>query len=265
MKITVHGNETHYELDGPPSAPVLLLSHPLATTLKVWEPQRTDLAQKYRVLLYDTLGHGGSGAPCGPYTLEQLAEQAGGLIEALGINQVHFLGLSMGGMIGQTLALVQPHRVASLMIANSSSRTPPEAKPLWAERIKVAESEGMEPLVEPTIGRWFTAPFRQKHPEVVERVRGMIRGTSPLGYAACCHAIAALDLTDRIHQIRVPTLILVGESDQGMPVEMSRAIQERVHESELSVIPSASHLANTEQPGAFTQAVTAFLHRVSQV
>jgi 3-oxoadipate enol-lactonase len=263
MKIAVNGNEVNYEFDGPASAPVIMLSHALATSLKVWEPQMEALVRGFRVLRYDTLGHGGTSIPRGPYTLEQLAGQAGGLLDALKIEQVHFLGLSMGGMIAQTLALLRPRLLLSLTLCGSSSRIPAEAQPLWQERIKIAESEGMEPLVEPTIGRWFTPPFRQAHPDIIERVRGMIRGTAPQGYSACCHAIAALNLTERIRAIKVPTLVLVGGEDQGTPVVMSRAIHEQIAGSEMIVIPSASHLSNTEQPEAFNRAVTSLLDRVA--
>ena len=128
----------------------------------------------------------------------------------------------MGGMIGQTLALAAPGLFASLALCDTSSRIPAEAKPLWAERIKTAETQGMEPLVEPTIGRWFTAPFVAGRKDVVDRVRAMIRATKPAGYAGCCHAISALDLTDKIAAIKLPTLIVVGEEDQGTPVAASR-------------------------------------------
>jgi 3-oxoadipate enol-lactonase len=263
MKIEVNGDEVNYEFVGPASAPVIMLSHSLATSLKVWEPQMATLVRDFRVLRYDALGHGGTSVPHGPYTLEQLAGQAGGLLDALKIDRVHFLGLSMGGMISQTLALLRPRLLISQVLCGSSSRTPAEAQPLWQERIKIAESEGMEPLVEPTIGRWFTPPFRQAHPEIIEGVRGMIRATAPQGYSACCHAIAALDLTERIHAIKVPTLILAGAEDPGMPPAISRAIHEQIAGSEMVVIPSASHLSNTEQPEAFNRAVTSFLDRLA--
>jgi 3-oxoadipate enol-lactonase len=263
MKIMIDGNRVNYEMDGPTSAPVVMLSHALATNLSLWDPQTEVLARDFRVLRYDTLGHGSSSAPPGPYSLDQLARQAAGLLDALGIARVHFLGLSMGGMIAQALALIRPQSVTSLLLCDTSSRIPPEAQTLWQERIRIAESEGMEPLVEPTVARWFTAPFRAAHPDVIERVRGMIRGTSPSGCAACCRAIAALDLTDRLQAIQAPALVIVGEEDQGTPVAMSRTIHERIAGSEMVILPSASHLSNVEQPQAFNRAVTAFLGRVA--
>src|SRR5207245_9065419 len=151
----------------------------------------------WRVLSYDTRGHGGTDAPKAAYTLDQLADDAQALLRALGIQRTHWVGLSMGGMIGQTLALKAPELCASLVLCDTTSRVPPEAKPQWEERIRTADTEGMESLVEPTLGRWFTPPFRERQPEVVERVRAMILGTKPAGYIGCCRAMAGLGLTDR--------------------------------------------------------------------
>lgn len=261
MKIAVNGIDVNYTLEGPAGAPVVTLSHSLAANLSMWEPQLKPLLARYRVLNYDTRGHGGTDAPAGAYSLEQLAEDARALLQALGITRTHWVGLSMGGMIGQTLALRSPELFLSLALCDTSSRIPAEAKPLWQERIKTAETQGMEPLVEPTIGRWFTAPFREQGKPVVDRVRAMIRNTNPRGYAGCCHAISALDLTDRISAIKQRTLVIVGEEDQGTPVAASRAIQAQIAGAELQILKSAAHLSNLEQPEAFTAALTAFLAR----
>ena len=263
MKIEVKGNQVNYQLEGPVSAPVLMLSHSLATHLTLWDPQVDALVRDFRILRYDIMGHGGSDVPRVPYALDDLAGQAGDLLDLLGIKQVHFLGLSLGGMIGQTLALKRPGCLASLMLCGTTCRIPPEAQPLWQERISIAESEGMEPLVEPTIARWFTPPFRAARPETVERVRGMIRATSPLGYSGCCRAITNFDLAEHIHAISLPAMILVGEADQAMPIAMSRAVQERIAGSELVIIPAASHLSSMEQPEAFNRAIMTFLNRTA--
>jgi 3-oxoadipate enol-lactonase len=263
VKITANGIAMNYTLDGPAGAPVVTLSHSLAADLSMWDPQMPALAARYRVLRYDTRGHGGTDAPAAAYTLAQLAEDARALLAALGIGRTHWIGLSMGGMIGQTLALGSPGLFASLSLCDTSSRVPAEARPLWGDRIKTAETQGMEPLVEPTIGRWFTAPFVASRKDVVDRVRAMIRATKPAGYAGCCHAISALDLTDKISAIKAPTLIVVGEEDQGTPVAASRAINEKIAGSELVIIKSASHLSNLEQPEEFTRALTTFLGRAA--
>lgn len=261
MKITANGIGIHYQLGGPASGPVVTLSHSLATNLSMWDPQMPALASRYRVLRYDTRGHGATDAPEGPYWLEQLAEDARALLQALGIAQTHFIGLSMGGFIGQILALTYPQMLHSLVLCDTTSRVPPEAKGMWDERIRVAATQGMEPHVEPTIARWFTAPFGERRTDVVDRVRGMIRGTTPRGYIGCCHAIAALDLTDRLSAVRTPTLIIVGEDDPATPVAASRTIHERIQDSELVILKSASHLSNVEQAEAFNRAVTTFLAR----
>lgn len=263
MKVNVNGIGVNYTLDGPPQAPVVTLSHSLATDLSMWDPQMATLTARYRVLRYDTRGHGGTDAPAGPYTLDQLATDAKALLSALGIPRTHWIGLSMGGMIGQTLALGSPGLFASLSLCDTSSRIPAEAKPLWVERIKTAQTQGMEPLVEPTINRWFTAPFVAAHKDLVDRVRAMIRATKPAGYAGCCHAISALDLTDKLAAIKLPTLIVVGEEDQGTPVAASRTMHEKIAGSDLVIIKSASHLSNVEQPTEFTRAITALLTRLT--
>jgi 3-oxoadipate enol-lactonase len=263
MKVAVNGITVNYTLDGPADAPVVTLSHSLATDLSMWEPQMKALTGRYRVLRYDTRGHGGTDAPAGAYSLGQLADDARAMLQALGIARTHWVGLSMGGMIGQTLALSSPGLFQSLVLCDTTSRVPAEMKSAWADRIKTAESRGMESLVEPTIERWFTAPFRARRPEVVEPVRAMIRNTNPRGYAGCCHAIAALDLTDRLSAIKVPTLVIVGEDDPGTPVAASRTIQSQIVGSELEILKSAAHLSNIEQPEAFDAALTRFLARVS--
>jgi 3-oxoadipate enol-lactonase len=259
MRINANGISMHYTLNGPPSAPVVTLSHSLATHLGMWEPQVTVLATRFRVLRYDTRGHGETDAPAGAYSLDLLAEDAKALLSVLGIERTHFCGLSMGGMIGQVLALKYPEVLRSLILCDTSSRIPPEAKPMWDDRIRIAEAQGMEPHVEPTIGRWFTAPFVTRRANVIDPVRDMIRQTRPQGYIGCCHAIKALDLTEQLHAVTTPTLIVVGEDDAGTPVAASRAIHERIKGSELVILKSASHLSNIEQADAFNAAVTTFL------
>jgi 3-oxoadipate enol-lactonase len=262
MQITVNGINVNYTLEGPASGPVITLSNSLASNLSMWEPQTPALASRCRILCYDTRGHGGTDAPAGPYSLEELTEDVRALLQALGITRTHFIGLSMGGMIGQIMALKYPHMLQSVVLCDTMSRVPTEAKPTWEERIHTADTRGMESLVEPTIARWFTAPFREQRPDVIDKVRTMIRTTPPRGYSGCCHAIAALNLTDQLPAITLPTLIIVGEDDPGTPVAASRVIHEQIKGSELVILKSAAHLSNMEQPEAFNQALTAFLQRL---
>ena len=261
MRITANGIAINYTLEGPAAAPVVTLSHSLATTLQMWDGQVPALAERYRVLRYDTRGHGGTDAPAGAYTLEQLAEDARALLRALGIPRTHFVGLSMGGMIGQVLGIQSPDLLQSLSLCDTSSRIPPEARPMWEERVRVAEAQGMEPHVETTLGRWFTAPYRERHPERVAPVAAMIRATKPAGFVGCCQAIKMLDLTDRIAAITTRTLVIVGEDDAGTPVAASRTIHERIRGSELVILPAASHLSNIEQAESFNRALLDFLAR----
>ena len=262
MRVSVNGITVHYTLDGAANAPVVTLGHSLATDLSMWEPQMKALTARYRVLRYDTRGHGGTEAPAGAYSLGQLADDAREMLKALGVARTHWVGLSMGGMIGQTLALASPELFLSLALCDTSSRIPAEMKSAWADRIKTAETQGMEPLVEPTIGRWFTAPFRERRKDVVDTVRAMIRNTKPQGYAGCCHAISHLDLTDKLGAIKIPTVVIVGEEDQGTPVAASQAIQSKIAGSQLQILKSAAHLSNMEQPEAFDASLTSFLSRL---
>ncbi len=240
------------------------LSHSLATSLELWEPQMGALTSCHRVLRFDTRGHGRSAVPDGPYTLEGLVEDVRALLLGLGVTRTHFVGISMGGMIGQLLAATYPEMVSGLVLCDTSCRMDPNSRPLWDERIAIAESAGMGPLVEATIPRWFTPTFVAAHPEVVDPVRAMIRNTNPRGYAGCAHAVKNLNIEARLSDIRAPTLVMVGEEDPGTPVEAARAIQDKIKGAELVVLPSASHLSNLEQPDAFNRRVTAFLGQIDR-
>jgi 3-oxoadipate enol-lactonase len=259
MKVQTNGIELSYSVEG--QGPWLVMSHSLACNHSMWDEQAQLLKSRYRVLRFDTRGHGGSDAPAGAYTMEMLSEDLCGLLDALSIEHPHFIGLSMGGMIGMTFALKYPKRFRTLIVCDTSSRMPPEAAPIWEGRIKIAAEQGMEPLVEPTLQRWFTEPFYQSNKAVMKRVAQMIRTTSPAGYIGCCKAIPSINLTDRLPSLTVPVQVVVGEQDVGTPVAMSRAIQDAIAGSEIVVIPSASHLSNLEQPAAFNNAVAEFLDR----
>ncbi len=259
MRIIANDLVTHCLFDGPAGAPVVTLSHSLAASLEMWEPQLPALTARYRVLRYDTRGHGGSEVPPGPYTLEMLADDVVGLLHALGIERTHFIGLSMGGMIGQAVALTRPEVLDSLVLADTSSRVPPESGPLWDARIATAETQGMAALVDGTIERWFTAPFIARSPEVVDQIRMLIRTTAPQGFAGCSQAIRKLDYADRLGEICVPTMIIVGAEDMGTPVAASEFMHAAIAGSELVVLPSAAHLSNIEQAEKFNEAITSFL------
>jgi 3-oxoadipate enol-lactonase len=225
----------------------------------MWDPQIAALKGGYRILAYDTRGHGASEAPKGAYTLGMLADDLKALLDALGVKDPHYCGLSMGGMIGQTFALKYPGVLRTLTLADTSSRIPPEAWPLWQDRIKLAEQKGMAPLVQPTLERWFTEPFRKSSPEPVAAIAKLIAATPVAGYAGCCHAIPKIDLTARLKEIKTPILVLCGDQDPGTPPAMSKEIHEHAPGSKLVMIPQAAHLANLENPAAFTRAMQEFL------
>jgi len=259
LRAHVNGINVNYELHGREGAPCLVLSHSLACSVRMWDPQIAALKDKYRILAYDTRGHGGTDAPMGAYTLELLADDLFFLLKELKITAAHYCGLSMGGMIGQTFALKYPGVFKTLALADTTSRYPAEAAPVWADRVKTAEAKGMEPLAQPTLERWFTESFRKSNPAVVEAIRKLIVATPVAGYAGCCHALPKINATARLKEIRCPILVIVGEQDPGTPVAMAKEIHDNAPGSRLVIIPQAAHLANLEQPAAFTAAMETFL------
>ena len=261
MKLSINGIEINYAIEG--EGPVVTFSHSLGCNLSMWDAQAAALRGRYRVLRFDTRGHGQSGAPAGAYTLEQLAEDVHGLLGGLGIARTHFVGLSMGGMIGQIFALTYPEMVQSLVLCDTTSRYPAAAAPVWQDRIKTVEAKGMEPLVEPTLGRWFTAPFRARRPDLMGQVGAMIRATPAQGYVGCCHAIPKINATDRLGTVACPALVIVGEEDPGTPVEMARDIHAALPSAELAILRSASHLSNLEQPEEFNRVLVRFLDKAA--
>jgi len=259
MRIKAKGIQMNYELSGRKDAPVVVLSHSLGSSLKMWDPQMEALEPHFKVVRYDTRGHGGTEAPAGAYTLEQLGEDAISLFNALGIDTVHWVGISMGGMIGQGLALNHTNRLQSLTLCDTAATIPKEAQPIWQERIDTAHDKGMQALVEPTLERWFTPSFLRQNPQILALIRKQFLSTPVKGYIGCIEAIRKLNYLDRLSEIKMPTLIIVGEDDPGTPVAASEAIHERIINSKLVVLPSARHFSNVEQPEAFNAALMKFL------
>jgi 3-oxoadipate enol-lactonase len=262
LKVTANGIEINYEIAG--NGPWLTLSHSLACNLHMWDEQMDALTSKYKVLRYDTRGHGASSAPAAAYTLEQLADDAHALFAALGIKETHWAGLSMGGMIGQTYALKYPGVFKSMVLADTTSRYPADAQPAWNDRIKSVEANGMQAIADATLARWFTEPYRKTNPPALARVGASIRATPVAGFVGCCHAIPKINVTHRLKDVRCPTLVIVGEQDPGTPVAMAREIHDAMPGSELVIIASAAHLSNIEQPQAFNAALLGFLDRVAK-
>jgi 3-oxoadipate enol-lactonase len=257
MKIHANGIDIRYDIAG--AGPWLLLAHSLATDLTLWDEQVAALTARFRVLRFDTRGHGGSSAPDMPYDLPMLAADVVGLMDALAIGQAHFVGISMGGMIGQHVALAAPARVDRLVLVSTTSGYPAEARAMWGDRIAAVRAQGMEPLVAPTLERWFTSPWRQAHTEVMARIGGLIRSTPVVGYIGSGLAIADLDTTARLPALRCPTLVIAGANDAGTPPAMGRKIAEQVPAARFESIDSASHLCNIEQAETFNRLLLGFL------
>jgi 3-oxoadipate enol-lactonase len=262
MKVKANGIDINYEIEG--EGPWLTMSHSLACNLHMWDPQMPVLTKKFKVLRFDTRGHGQSSAPAGEYTLEQLADDLKGLLDALKIKQTHYAGLSMGGMIAQAFALKYPGVFQSMVLADTTSRRPPNAGQMWGERIQNAQTKGMGALVQGTLERWFTEPYRNSRKDVMEKIGNDIRNTPVNGFVGCCHAISKVDYLDRLKEIKVPALIIVGEQDHGTPPEAARVIQQNLPGSELKVIPSAAHISNVEQAQVFNDSMLGFLNRVAR-
>ncbi len=262
MKAKVNGIEISYSVEG--EGPWITLSHSLACDSAMWDAQMDMLEKQFKVLRFDTRGHGQSEAPDSAYTLEQMADDVHGLLAHLGIEQTHWMGLSMGGMIGQAFALKYPGVFSSMILADTTSRQPPNGAALWNERIQNAKTKGMGALVEGTLARWFTDGYRAANPDAMANIGAVIRSTPVAGYAGCCAGISTIDLTDRLKEIKCPTLVLVGEQDQGTPVAASQAIRDNLPGAEMLVIPSAAHISNIEQPAVFNVAVRDFLTRVGK-
>jgi 3-oxoadipate enol-lactonase len=261
MHIQGNGISIHYEIDGPENAPIVVLSHSLAANLGMWDTQMSALLPHFRILRYDTRGHGQTDAPAGNYTLELLARDLFSLMDGLGISAAHFVGLSMGGMIGQAAALDNSSRFHSITLCDTSSRLPSEALPMWEERITTAQSEGMDALVASTIDRWFSRAFQERCDILVDPIRTMIRSTPVAGYCGCSRAIMGLNLTEQIATIALPTLLMVGKDDPGTPVAAHETIQQQIVGSGLVVIPDALHFSNIEQHETFNTNLLEFLKR----
>jgi len=259
MKTTSNGHSVHFELSGKRGRQVIAFSHSLASSTVMWERQAEHFGKKFAVLLYDIRGHGKSEATPAPYSLEQLASDFVGLLDALRLEKVHFVGLSLGGMSGQAMGILHPDRLASLCLCDTSCRTTEEMAKTWEERIASVRKKGLGPELEPTMKRWFSADFSAKGSPLLERIRDQFIRTPAEGYAGCAEAIRGLDFQDRLSSVRMPVQVVVGERDPGTPVAAARAIHARIEGSKLVVIPEALHLPNVEKPEIFNEAIESFL------
>ncbi|HWH81996.1 MAG TPA: alpha/beta fold hydrolase [Burkholderiaceae bacterium] len=252
-------------LQGPSEggkAPIVL-SHALGLDLHMWDALAAPLAAAgHPVLRYDQRGHGGSAVPPGPYAMDDLVDDAARLVREWGRGPVVWVGLSMGGMVGQGIAVRHPELVRGLVLANTAARYPEAAQALWAQRIAAVEAQGLPGIVEMVMQRYFSDAFRAESPQAVAGFRDRVLRTDAAGYVACCHAVAGVDWLDRLASVRCPTLVIAGALDVGAPPAFSQAMAERIPGAELVVFEQASHLSVVEQPALFAQTLDRFLQRL---
>ncbi|MBU3719561.1 MAG: 3-oxoadipate enol-lactonase [Burkholderiaceae bacterium] len=261
QKIKVGELDVTYRFDGPADRPVLLMSNSLMSNLTMWDPTVPALADRFRILRYDTRGHGQTTVTPGPYSIGMLADDAVGLLDALGIRQAHIMGLSMGGMIAQQIGARYPDRALSLLLCDTASEMPPRT--MWEERLAIARSQGISGLVDGTIKRWFTAPFIERAPQEIAKVREMILGTPVEGYMNCAGAVRDMAQTTMLLKIKAPTLVITGRQDPACTVEQSTVLHRMIDTSRMIVIEDAAHLSNIEQPSVFNREIRNFLDTIS--
>ena len=246
----------HYSLTGPESAPVLVLSNSLGSNFSMWDPQLPAFSPKFRLLRYDTRGHGQSSAPAGPYTIELLANDVVHLLDALHLDRVNFCGLSMGGQIGIWLGLHASNRLFKLVLCNTGAKIGNAEG--WNTRISSVLARGMKDVSATVLSRWFTTSFSSAHPEPVAAAKKMIESSDPNGYTACCAAIREFDARQQLSSIAVPTLVIAGSHDLSTPSADGRFIADQVPGASFFELPAA-HLSNIESAAQFSAAVLDFL------
>ena len=231
----------------------MVLSNSLGATMAMWDAQVPELARRFRVLRYDTRGHGHSPVPPGPYTIDDLADDVIALLDHLGLARVHFAGLSLGGMTGIRLAARNPERIARLALLCTSVRL--DTAPNYRDRAALVRAHGTGAIAEAVVGRWYTAAFHAQHPDRVAAARAMVASTPAEGYAGCCEALAAMDLGSDLAAITAPTLAIAGADDPATPPPHLERIAHGIGDAQLLTVPHAAHLANDEQPGIITRAL----------
>ena len=252
------GARIHVEAEPDNGKPPLLFSNSLGTNLHMWDAQIGPFSESFRIIRYDSRGHGRSDVPEGLYMMDRLGQDALAVLDGLGIERTYYCGLSKGGMVGQWLGSNAPERIERMALCNTAEFMP--APDVWNDRIEAATNKGMPVLVSAIIERWFSEEFRRNNSAEIERVTAMVLATSGLGYAACCAAIRDMDFRETDKGITVPTLVVAGAKDPATPPERGRAIHSLIKGSQF-VLLDAAHLSNIEQTDAFNSAVLDFLTR----
>jgi 3-oxoadipate enol-lactonase len=257
MKVKANGININYQIDGPEGAPWFVLSNSLATSTAMWDEQAAALKDTFRVLRYDQRGHGGTDAPAGRYTYDTLLADVMALLDALSIRKAHFGGLSMGGATALGLAERHPDRFDRIMVFDSPCQSTPQSSQQWEERIAVAQKQGIEALVEPTILRWVPPEILAKNPPHVDKIRAMIRSTPVNGFIGCAAALADHDYASAVATVRHPVLFLTGDKDAA--AAPMRKLHEKLAGSRYVALPGAGHISNMDRPAEFTRAIRDFI------
>jgi 3-oxoadipate enol-lactonase len=250
------GARIDYSIAGAPTAPTLLFINSIATTRDLWARQVPRFSKSFRVITYDTRGHGFSQVTAGDYTIEQLARDALAILDDAGVESAHVCGISLGGLTAMWLGVNAPRRVQSLVLANTAARI--GSVEMWTERIAFVRQQGMAALADITMPRWFTDSFRAREPQTLEQFRSMVASCSKDGYLACCAALRDEDLREAIAAISCPVLCIAGSADPATPPEALRFIHQQIAGSTMLLL-DAAHLTNVEQDRAFTNALTEFI------
>ena len=254
--LDIAGEPFRVEIEGPDDAPVLMISNSLGTNLHMWDGQMAVFTKHFRVVRYDSRGHGESTAPPGPYSLDQLGRDAVAILDALGIEKAHWLGLSKGGMVGQWMLTHARERIGRAVLANTSAHMGmPDG---WNDRMRLVREQGMAAITDGVIDRWFTKTFQKARPDEIDRIRAMLHATPPQGYMGCMSAIRDMDQREAIRAVTNPVLVIIGSEDPATTPEQGKVIASNIAGAK-TVILDAAHLSNVEDADAFTQAVIKFL------
>jgi 3-oxoadipate enol-lactonase len=254
--IDADGCLLNVSVEGRQSGPTLMLSNSLGCTLRMWEPQMKALTQIFRVIRYDRRGHGKSGVPKGPYSMERFGRDVIAILDDLNIARVHWCGLSMGGMVGQWLGANAPERLDRIILSNTSCHYPDPTN--WDNRIKAVKEGGLAAVADTVVAGWLTADFREREPQVTANLKAMLVASPVEGYLACCEALRTLDQRALLPKIKSPTLVIAGRHDNATPIAAGELIRSRIPGASLTIL-DAAHISNVEQPHAFTEAVVGFL------
>jgi 3-oxoadipate enol-lactonase len=246
-----------HRFDGPEAARVLVLPSSLGTTRELWEPQVEAFSREFRVLRYEHRGHGDSPAPDGPYAMAELAADALALLDEAGVETASWCGLSLGGMVGMWLGANAPERLDALVLACTSAHV--GAPDAYRDRAALVREQGIEPVADAVVGRWFTAESFRERPELPARFRRILVSTSTEGYAGCCEALAGWDFRDELAGVSVPTLVIATSEDEATPKPDTDLLAERIPGARLATIDGAAHLGNLERPAEFAAAALAHL------